>query len=114
VTGGRSDFRKIVVIGLEPPILDAHGVFILAGAGVPPLGPLNGAHLLDVAPTLLELGGYDVPSTMRDRTPFSGLASRAAEAMAYPEDGESSVRERLSGLGYTIADPVLPSLRYDG
>jgi hypothetical protein len=35
------------------------GGFILADPNVPPFGPVEGAHLLDVAPTLLELGGYE-------------------------------------------------------
>jgi predicted AlkP superfamily phosphohydrolase/phosphomutase len=34
-----------------------YGSFILAGARVPRLGEVGGAGLLDVAPTLLELGG---------------------------------------------------------
>lgn len=77
-----------------------HGAFILAGPGVAAAGQVEGAHLLDIAPTLLELGGYDVPPSMRQRT---GLASHEGAAVAgegYTEDGEALVRERLSGLGY--------------
>jgi predicted AlkP superfamily phosphohydrolase/phosphomutase len=33
-----------------------------------PRGEYHGAHLLDVAPTLLELGGYPVPATMQGRS----------------------------------------------
>jgi predicted AlkP superfamily phosphohydrolase/phosphomutase len=77
-----------------------HGAFILAGPGVPAAGEVQGVHLLDLAPTLLELGGYDVPPTMRDRTPLSGLAAEAALAGATDADGDAIVHERLSGLGY--------------
>lgn len=74
-----------------------HGAFILAGPNVPPLGAVEGAHLLNVAPTLLELGGYDVPASMQGR-PL--LEAGAASAAAYSADGEREVRDRLSGLGY--------------
>ena len=56
------------------------GLFVLAAPGVAP-GPREGAHLLDVAPTALELMGLDVPASMRgasllatepDRTPPGG------------------------------------------
>ncbi len=77
-----------------------HGSFILAGQNVPCQGEVEGAHLLDVAPMLLELGGYDVPATMRDRTPFGDLAAPVGAGSGYSEDGEALVRERLSGLGY--------------
>ena len=40
------------------------GLFVLAAPGVAP-GPREGAHLLDVAPTVLELMGIDVPASMR-------------------------------------------------
>lgn len=76
-----------------------YGAFILAASNAPALGEIEGARLLDVAPTLLELGGYDVPASMQGvsllrrspRTP----AGDGAEA-----SGEDLVRERLSGLGY--------------
>jgi predicted AlkP superfamily phosphohydrolase/phosphomutase len=40
------------------------GLFVLAAPGVAP-GTFEGAHLLDVAPTVLELLGLDVPASMR-------------------------------------------------
>ena len=75
-----------------------HGAFILAGSNVPSLGEIEGAHLLDIAPTLLELGGFDVPSTMRSRTPFTGLAEPVGAGVS--ADGEATIHERLSALGY--------------
>ena len=44
-----------------------HGLFVLAAPGVAP-GPREGTHLLDVAPTTLELMGLDVPASMRGRS----------------------------------------------
>jgi predicted AlkP superfamily phosphohydrolase/phosphomutase len=42
-----------------------HGSFILSATGSPLRGEVAGAHILQMAPTLLELGGYDVPLTMQ-------------------------------------------------
>jgi predicted AlkP superfamily phosphohydrolase/phosphomutase len=75
-----------------------HGSFVIAAPGVGPVGEVDGAHLLDMAPTLLELGGFDVPPSMQGR---SLLAGRVAVA-AGPElaDDDELVRSRLGGLGY--------------
>ncbi len=77
-----------------------HGAFILAGPGVPPAGELAGAHLLDLAPTLLHLAGYDVPSSMQGRDLLAGQTAGPSDSPAPSEEGDSIVQERLSGLGY--------------
>jgi predicted AlkP superfamily phosphohydrolase/phosphomutase len=76
------------------------GSFVLAGAAGLPQGEFEGAHLLDIAPTLLETGGYDVPPSMqgkslRGRQTASDQASDGQDAR-----GEEIIRERLSGMGY--------------
>jgi predicted AlkP superfamily phosphohydrolase/phosphomutase len=76
-----------------------HGAFILAGPGAP-VGPVEGAHLLDVAPTLLGLGGYDVPPAMLGRPIAPAATAAAVSAGGYSPDQEEAVRDRLSGLGY--------------
>jgi predicted AlkP superfamily phosphohydrolase/phosphomutase len=61
------------------------GMFVLAAPNWPeptssgaqpsvavPLGEYHGAHLLDVAPTLLHLAGCPVPKTMQGRSWFAG------------------------------------------
>ena len=53
-----------------------HGAFILAGEGVPDTGWTEGARLLDMAPTLLALAGYDIPSSMQGRDLLAGRGSR--------------------------------------
>jgi len=72
------------------------GAFILAGPGWPARGELTGAGLLDLAPTLLELGGYDVPSSMQG----TSLAGRTPDDPALPPEQDRVIRDRLSGLGY--------------
>ena len=54
------------------------GLLILAAPGVEP-GPREGMHLLDVAPTVLELLGIDAPATMRGRS-LLAPAARSASA----------------------------------
>jgi predicted AlkP superfamily phosphohydrolase/phosphomutase len=74
------------------------GAFVLAGPGVPALGELKGAKLLDIAPTLLEHAGYDVPEGMQGTALVRAVPSDGAP----PEtrDDDALVRERLRGLGY--------------
>ena len=72
------------------------GAFVLAGPKIPAIGAVAGAHLLDVAPTLLELGGYDVSPTMHGRS----LVAGRGDGPSPPQDADGSVRDRLSGLGY--------------
>jgi predicted AlkP superfamily phosphohydrolase/phosphomutase len=77
-----------------------HGAFILATANSPAQGALEGAHLLDIAPTLLELGGYDRPPSMRGRSLATGIGRNPPEGGDDPARDEMTVRDRLSGLGY--------------
>jgi predicted AlkP superfamily phosphohydrolase/phosphomutase len=73
------------------------GSFILAGNGLPAQGEVSGIHLMDLAPTLLELGGYDIPGSMQGRSLTGGLP---LVNPGFAPDGEELIRQRLSGLGY--------------
>jgi predicted AlkP superfamily phosphohydrolase/phosphomutase len=75
-----------------------YGAFILAASNLPSQGELSGARLLDIGPTLLELGGYDVPSSMQGRSLVAGISRPAPPANS--AEGEAIVKERLAGLGY--------------
>jgi predicted AlkP superfamily phosphohydrolase/phosphomutase len=77
-----------------------HGGFVLAAPGSPLHGELAGAHLMQIAPTLLELGGYDVPTSMQGVSLLAGRAPASTERPAVSPDGEAIIRERLRGLGY--------------
>jgi predicted AlkP superfamily phosphohydrolase/phosphomutase len=76
-----------------------HGAFVLASPQLPPIGEIEGAHLLDIAPTLLELGGYAPLPEARGRSLVAGRIAATADAGA-PLDDDELVRERLRGLGY--------------
>jgi predicted AlkP superfamily phosphohydrolase/phosphomutase len=76
------------------------GSFIFAAPGSPLRGEMTGAHILQMAPTLLEVGGFDVPTTMQGTSLLAGRALGARETPAVDPEGEAIIRERLSGLGY--------------
>ena len=83
------------------------GAFILAGPGVPEVGEVQGARLLDVAPTLLSGAGYDLPLSMLGRDLLGGDVVAGLPFMEGPvppppppADGDALIRERLRGLGY--------------
>ncbi len=75
-----------------------YGAFILAASNLPLQGEVSGARLLDVGPTLLELGGYDVPSSMQGRSLVAGVTPQRPSTTS--ADGEAIIKERLAGLGY--------------
>ncbi len=76
------------------------GSFILAASNCPLHGEITGARLLDIAPTLMELGGYEIPSSMQGRSLVAGRQIEETLNGDYTSDDETIVRERLSGLGY--------------
>jgi len=76
------------------------GSFILAAPDNPLRGEVGGAGLLDIAPTLLELGGYDVPASMQGKSLLAGRTLDAPAGEGFSADEEAIIRERLTGLGY--------------
>ena len=74
-----------------------YGSFILAAPNCPLSGEYEGARLLDVAPTLLDLAGYEIPETMQGRSLVAGLEKKASGGG--PSD-EQIIHDRLAGLGY--------------
>jgi hypothetical protein len=61
---------------------------------------VEGAHLLDVSPTLLELGGYDIPPSMQGRSLLGGSGTVRSDGPSVSPESEDEIRRRLSGLGY--------------
>ena len=76
------------------------GFFILAAPNSPSGGEIEGASLIDIVPTLLELGGYDILASMQGQSLVSDTVLTAATETALTADEEEILRERLSGLGY--------------
>lgn len=75
-----------------------YGMFVLASPNCPLNGEYEGAHLLDIAPTLLDLAGYEIPETMQGRSLVTGMEKKSA---SIDHDGdEKKIHDRLAGLGY--------------
>jgi predicted AlkP superfamily phosphohydrolase/phosphomutase len=77
-----------------------YGTFILAAPNCPLSGEYTGARLLDIAPTLLDLAGYEIPETMLGRSLVSGMEKKTPGANGSDSEGERTVHDRLAGLGY--------------
>jgi predicted AlkP superfamily phosphohydrolase/phosphomutase len=73
--------------------------FILAADRNPLHGEIEGARLLDIAPTLLEMAGCEVPASMEGKSLLSGKTKNTADP-DLSTDEEETIRKRLSGLGY--------------
>jgi predicted AlkP superfamily phosphohydrolase/phosphomutase len=76
------------------------GSFILTSPKNPIRGGIEGAHLLNIAPTLLELGGFDVPASMQGCSMLGDMGPVCADSTGFQAGDEEIIRERLSGLGY--------------
>ncbi len=74
-----------------------YGMFILAAPNCPLSGEYQGARLLDIAPTLLDLAGYEVPETMQGRSLVAALEKKTVSKGA---TDDQIIHDRLSGLGY--------------
>jgi hypothetical protein len=70
------------------------GAFLLASSAGLPAGAIEGARLVDLAPTILALAGRAAPDEMH------GRPLQPARFMPDPFDDEQAVRLRLQGLGY--------------
>jgi predicted AlkP superfamily phosphohydrolase/phosphomutase len=76
-----------------------YGMFILTAPNCPLSGEYEGARLLDIAPTLLDLAGHEIPETMQGRSLVAGMEKKGSGGGS---DGhaERIVHDRLAGLGY--------------
>jgi hypothetical protein len=81
------------------PAGETSDMFTLAAPNCLALGEYRGAHLLDIAPTLLDLAGYGVPATMEGRSLAATCRSEKEKGSGTPSD-EQLLHDRLAGLGY--------------
>lgn len=75
------------------------GMFVLAAPNSPLSGVYEGARLLDIAPTLLDLGGYEIPDSMQGRSLVAGMEKKQTDGMN-DAGSEKIIHDRLAGLGY--------------
>lgn len=70
---------------------------MLTAPNCPLSGVVQGARLLDMAPTLLDLAGSEIPASMQGRS----LAARMDKKRdSSGQDHEQIILDRLAGLGY--------------
>src|SRR6266853_303095 len=74
-----------------------YGMFILAAPNCSLNGEYEGARLLDMAPTLLDLAGYEIPETMQGQSLVAGMEKKSSNS---GDEGERILHDRLAGLGY--------------
>jgi predicted AlkP superfamily phosphohydrolase/phosphomutase len=77
-----------------------YGMFILAAPNCRLSGEYQGARLLDIAPTLLDLGGYEIPDTMQGRSLVASVETTSSRPPEADENRERTIHDRLAGLGY--------------
>ena len=70
-----------------------YGMFVLAAPNCPLTGEYEGARLLDIAPTLLDLAGYEIPESMQGRSLVEGMEKKSPKADE--AQGRQSLRDRL-------------------
>jgi predicted AlkP superfamily phosphohydrolase/phosphomutase len=76
-----------------------YGMFILTAPNCPLSGEYEGARLLDMAPTLLDLAGHGIPETMQGRSLVAGMEKKGPGGGS-DEESQKIVHDRLAGLGY--------------
>jgi predicted AlkP superfamily phosphohydrolase/phosphomutase len=74
------------------------GMFLLFSPNCPLTGEYQDARLLDMAPTLLDLAGYEIPETMQGRSLVAGMEKHRPSNQ--DTEGEKIIHDRLAGLGY--------------
>jgi predicted AlkP superfamily phosphohydrolase/phosphomutase len=77
-----------------------YGMFILAAPNCPLNGEYEGARLLDIAPTLLDLAGYEIPDTMQGRSLVARMEKKTPGGESGDREAEKTIHDRLAGLGY--------------
>lgn len=72
--------------------------FVLVSENNPLDGEFKDGSFSDVAPTLLELAGFPLPSSVEGKSWVAGMELKSSTSLSAEE--EEILRDRLSGLGY--------------
>jgi predicted AlkP superfamily phosphohydrolase/phosphomutase len=76
------------------------GAFVLAIPGQSARGEIEGANLIDLAPTVLELAGIEIPPAMPGRSLVHVPGMHPPVESEWFDFVDPAVEERLRGLGY--------------
>lgn len=74
-------------------------MFILTRPNCPLSGEYEGARLLDMPPTLLDLAGYEIPEMIQGPSWVAGPKKRGP-GRGSDEEAERIMHDRRVGLGY--------------
>lgn len=108
---------SLFAAGLDNGVHANYGVLILSGPGIQPGCEIEGATLMDVAPTALALMGIPLPEGMDGRVVMEALTPTFSQdnpimyqeaetdyapsgEQVYTDEQVAEVEERLRGLGY--------------
>ncbi|MDX1377540.1 MAG: hypothetical protein R3307_01725 [Anaerolineales bacterium] len=75
-----------------------NGFFVLVSANNPINGEHNGGSFADIAPTLVQLAGFPLPSAVEGKSWVEGMELNNKSGLT--ADEQEILRDRLSGLGY--------------
>jgi hypothetical protein len=85
-----SDDTLIAILGRD--------CFVLVSANNPLSGEYSGGSACDIAPTLVQLAGFPLPSITEGKSWVEGMELNNAAGLS--ADEQQILRDRLSGLGY--------------
>lgn len=85
-----SDDTVILVLGRD--------CFVLVAASNPISGEYSGGSAADLAPTLVQLAGFPLPSATEGKSWVAGMELNNSAGLT--ADEQQILRDRLSGLGY--------------
>ncbi|MBN1178116.1 MAG: alkaline phosphatase family protein [Anaerolineae bacterium] len=92
----------------------AHGILVAHGPAVKPGYTIEGAHILDLAPTILHVMGLPVPEDMDGRALTAMLTSDRAVAYESTERAQTGAETGLSAVESAEVEDRLRSLGYLG
>ncbi|MBI4761653.1 MAG: hypothetical protein ACOYYF_18395 [Chloroflexota bacterium] len=85
-----SDDTVILILGRD--------CFVLVSANNPISGEYSGGSAADIAPTLVQLAGFPLPSLTEGKSWVQGMELNDSSGLT--ADEQQILRDRLSGLGY--------------
>jgi len=74
-----------------------YGMFILTAPNCPLSGEYEGACLLDIAPTLLDLAGSEIPETMQGRSLLAGMEKKSSGSGSNQRETAKAIHGQLAG-----------------
>lgn len=102
------DFSKLLLSGTHRP----DGIFIASGSGVEPGATIEGAHIVDLAPTILGILGLPIPEYM-DGTVLQAAFVEGTIASAPSSDTDATAQPLQDTVTYTAEDAAKVAQRLE-